>query len=133
MSTQNIFITKSDFQQLKNLLASEFTQAIGNKPYLSGLRGELAAAHIIESEEIPPDVVTMNSTVRLLDLDTDEIETYTLVYPEDANITEGKLSILTPIGTAILGYRVGNQVRGQVSRIYIKEIIFQPEREGLFT
>ncbi|HCO24501.1 MAG TPA: transcription elongation factor GreAB, partial [Gimesia maris] len=61
----------------------------------------------------PADIVTMNSTVRLRDLETDELETYTLVYPQDANIKEGKLSILTPIGTAILGYRIGDQLRSR--------------------
>lgn len=64
MPQQKIFITKTDYQRLQNLLLSDFTQAIGNKPYLSGLHAELAVAHIVESEEIPADIVTMNSTVR---------------------------------------------------------------------
>ena len=76
----------------------------------------------------------MNSTVRLLDPRTKEVDTYTLVYPEDANIAEGKLSVLAPIGTAILGYRVGDVVRWQVpsgmTRVRIEELVFQPERDG---
>ena len=135
MHQQKIFITKTDYQRLQNLLLSDFTQAIGNKPYLSGLHAELAVAHIVESEETPADIVTMNSTVRLRDLETDELETYTLVYPQDANIKEGKLSILTPIGTAILGYRIGDQLRSRAlaggSKIRVEEILFQPERSGL--
>jgi regulator of nucleoside diphosphate kinase len=77
----------------------------------------------------------MNSTVRLRQLRSKEIETYTLVYPTDANIAEDKLSVLAPIGTAILGYRVGDRVEWQVPRgairFKIEELVFQPERDGV--
>lgn len=66
---------------------------------------------------------------------TKEIETFTLVYPNEANISEGKLSILAPLGTAILGYRVGDLARWQVSsgvgRWRVEELLFQPERESV--
>ena len=77
----------------------------------------------------------MNSTVRLRLMGSKEVETYTLVYPEGADIAEGKLSVLAPIGTAILGYRVGDIVQWQVPsgeiKLRIEELVYQPERDGV--
>ncbi|MCA9215123.1 MAG: nucleoside diphosphate kinase regulator [Planctomycetales bacterium] len=131
---RQIIVSREDHERLEDLFASGFASAFSDKPYLQSLRGELNVAKIVEPDEIPADVVTMNSTVRLLDPRTKEVDTYTLVYPEDANIAEGKLSVLAPIGTAILGYRVGDVVRWQVpsgiTRVCIDELVFQPERDG---
>jgi len=78
--------------------------------------------------------VTMNSTVEIRDLAFDETETYTLVYPEQANIHANRLSVLAPLGTAILGCRVGDVVRVKTPsgarRVRVEEISFQPERTG---
>tara|TARA_R110002111_G_scaffold262613_1_gene339537 strand:+ start:152550 stop:152957 length:408 start_codon:yes stop_codon:yes gene_type:complete len=128
---KKIVVTIDDYQRLSNLLKSDYAQAIGDKPYLTGLRSELAVARIVESEKIGSEVVTMNSKVRLVDLDINQDEIYTLVYPDQADIAKSKLSILTPIGTAILGFRVGDVLTGLSSRIRIEEVIFQPEREGI--
>ena len=132
MSRRKIIITNSDRRRLEHLLASEFTEAILPKSYLTDLRTELQRAKIVDSEEVPSDVITMDSTVRLRDLDTDEVETYTLVYPNQANIAENKLSILAPIGTAILGYRLGDVIRWRVPsgkrRLRVEEVVYQPER-----
>ncbi|MBC8869410.1 MAG: nucleoside diphosphate kinase regulator [Planctomycetes bacterium] len=134
MSHRNIIIISEDCRRLEHLLASEFAEAIGPKSYLVDLRSELQRAVIVDSDEVPYDVITMNSTVRLRDLDTGEVETYTLVYPGQADIAANKLSILAPIGTAILGYRVGDVVRWRVPsgerRLQIEEVLYQPEREG---
>ena len=133
MSKRKIMMTISDYNRLHSLLISDFVQAIGPKNYLKDLRTELDRAVIVPSKKIPADVITMNSTVRLRDLDTDERETYTLVYPEHADIAADKLSILAPIGTAILGYRVGDVVSWRVPsgacQIEIEELLYQPERE----
>jgi regulator of nucleoside diphosphate kinase len=76
----------------------------------------------------------MNSTVSLRDLGTNEVETYTLVFPECADIANNKLSVLAPIGTAVLGYRVGDEFRWRVPegwrKLKIEQVIFQPERDG---
>ncbi|MCA9143875.1 MAG: nucleoside diphosphate kinase regulator [Planctomycetaceae bacterium] len=134
MSRRNIIITDDDRKRLEHLLASDFTEAIRSKSYLRDLRAELQRAKIVTSAEVPGDVITMESTVRLRDVDTGEVETYTLVYPDQANIAESKLSILAPIGTAILGYRVGDVVRWRVPsgrrRLRVEEVEYQPEREG---
>ncbi len=134
MSNRNIIITESDRRRLTSLLASDFAVAIQSRSYLMDLRVELQRAEIVDSADVPGDVITMNSTVRLRDLDTGEVETYTLVYPNEANIANSKLSILAPIGTAILGNHVGDVVRWRVPsgsrQLQVEEILFQPEREG---
>lgn len=87
-------------------------------------------------DEVSDDVVTMNSTVVLRDLETGERETYTLVFPHEANIAEGRLSVLAPIGTAILGEHVGDDVHWRVPggwrRLTIEKIVDQSERESAF-
>lgn len=132
---RQIIITKEDHERLENLFASEFAAAFSDKPYLQSLRGELDIAKIVNPDDVPPNVVTMNSTVQLRQLRAKEIETYTLVYPGNADIAKGKLSVLAPIGTAILGNRVGDrvewQVPGGVIRFKIEELVFQPERDGV--
>lgn len=133
MSPRNIIITNSDHRRLQHLLESEFAAAIDPKTYLTDLQAELHRAQIVDSADVPADVITMDSTVRLLDMDSDEVETYTLVYPVQANIVKNKLSILAPIGTAILGYRVGDVVHWRVPsgtrRWRVEEILYQPERD----
>lgn len=132
---RHIIITKEDHERLENLFASGFATAFSDKPYLQSLRGELNIAKVVSPDEVPSNVVTMNSTVRLRELRTKEIETYTLVYPKDADIATNKLSVLAPIGTAILGYRVGDRVEWKVprgmTRFKIEELVFQPERDGV--
>ena len=75
---------------------------------------------------MPEDVVTMNSTVRVRDLETGEVDTYTLVYPHEADIEENKLSVLAPVGTALLGYRAGDVVEWPVpagiTRFRVEEV-----------
>ena len=134
MIKQGIFITENDRMRLESLLAGEVAEAIGPKPYLRALREEIERARVVSAAEVPADVVTMNSSFRLRDLDTDEIETFTLVYPRSADIWSNKLSILAPIGTAVLGYRVGDIVSWPVPegtrRLVVEEVLFQPERDG---
>ncbi len=135
MALKKIIITKSDRERLNDLFLSSFVDAIRDKRYLGDLRSELDVAQVVDPSEVPGDVITMNSTVRLRDMKSKETETFTLVYPNEANIAEGKLSILAPLGTAILGYRVGDIVRWQVpsgvGRWRVEELLFQPERESV--
>ncbi len=76
----------------------------------------------------------MNSKVHLLDLETKEEMTYTLVFPDAADIIAGKISVLAPIGTAMLGYRAGDtfswEVPAGVRRIEVLAILYQPEASG---
>ncbi len=95
------------------------------------LEAELNRAIIVDADKIPPDIVTMNSKAYLRDMDTGKDEFYQLVYPEDADIEQNKISILAPIGTAILGYKVGDIIEWKVPaglrKLKIKKILYQPE------
>ena len=126
-----IWIADDDRAKLDTLLrvlAARHDPHAGDR---GALAGELRRARVVPGAQLPPDVVTMNSTVRLRDLETGEEETYTLVYPADADIAENKLSVLAPVGTALLGYRAGDVVEwpvpAGVSRFRIEEV-HQPAR-----
>jgi regulator of nucleoside diphosphate kinase len=130
-----IVVTEADLERLNSLLASEFAKAISPVEYLDDLRSELQKARIVQPDKVPRHVVTMNSTVTLRDLETGERETYTLVYPNQADIANNRLSVLAPVGTAILGQRVGDEITWRVPsgwrRLKVQRVISQPEREGL--
>src|SRR3954468_10480119 len=100
---RGIFIADDDRLRLPDLVRRALDQNAAGRNYLADLAGELRRARVVPRAEVPPDVVTMGSTVRLTDLETGEEETYTLVYPEDADIEENRLSVLAPVGTALLG------------------------------
>lgn len=135
MNQRTIFVTRTDYDRLAQLLASDFAAVIWPRRYLDDLRSELDRAAVVPEDEAPREAVTMNSTVRLRDLDTGEVETYTLVYPSKANIAQNRLSVLAPVGTAILGYCVGDVVNwetpGGTRRLRIEEVTCGAEREML--
>jgi regulator of nucleoside diphosphate kinase len=134
MTEKNIHITELDRKRLIDLIVHAQSGEYRRSIYLEKLRGELDRAQIVAPQQIPADVITMNSKVALVDLDTQEEEIYTLVYPENANTSEGKVSILAPIGTAMLGYRVDDVFEWEVPagkrRLKVKKILYQPEAAG---
>ena len=101
------------------------------------LVNELNSATILNPQEIPGDVVTMNSVVKISFLDGGKQVEFKIVYPEEANFKEKKVSIFSPIATALIGFRVGDiiewMVPGGLTKIRIDEIIYQPEAAGDFT
>jgi regulator of nucleoside diphosphate kinase len=134
MSNKSIQITEFDFQRLKKVLREAQYSDYRKSEYLDKLQAELDRAQIVSSQMVSQEVVTMNSIVVLLDLVTGEEETYTLVFPEDADIGQGKISILAPIGTAMLGYEIGDTFEWEVPAgkrsLKIIRIIYQPEASG---
>lgn len=138
MEHRDIYITRFDLDRLHALLAARqaSTASRGDSSHLDGLAEELERAHIVLPEDIPADVVTMNSRVRLSDASKGEERVYTLVFPRDADAAAGKISILAPVGTAILGYRVGDMIEWPVPsgtrKLKIEEILYQPEAAGDF-
>lgn len=136
MKKQKITMTQNDHNRLQELLDTGFAKSIGSFDYLDDLALELNRADIVPPEDVPRNVVTMNSRVTLRDLATKESETYTLVFPDSADIANNRLSVLAPVGTAVLGQRVGDIVRWRVPegwrRLKIEHILSQPEREGMF-
>src|SRR5690349_9979094 len=96
-------ITDYDRQRLGTMLERAMRFGVASRRDLDALEHELEQASFVEAAGVPGDVVTMNSTIELCDLDTAEKETYTLVYPDRASVEDGKLSVLAPLGTAVLG------------------------------
>lgn len=101
---------------------------------LDQLEEELARCAEVSQETVPADVVTMNSRVTLKDLTSGKEITCTLVFPDAADSTQGRVSILAPLGMAILGYRVGDKVSWQmpsgVHELQIEAVHYQPEAAG---
>lgn len=131
MKQNSIFITEPDMERLRLLLDSIQTRMSKNREHLTTLEDEVDRAQIVSASEVPEDVITMNSKVRMTDLDAGKELTYTLVFPRDADFAQGKISVLAPIGTAILGFRAGDviewKVPGGERRLRVEEVLHQPE------
>ncbi len=136
MKKRQIFITSFDKKRLDELIAVAREFGEHARDDLDDLAAELDRAKIIEPKKVSPNVVTMNSKVVLRDLDSSKEETYMLVFPNEADASSGAISVLAPIGTAILGYREGDVVEWPVPagtrRIKIERIMYQPEAAGHF-
>ncbi len=129
-----LYITKADYEKLQRLIEGRRTTGSVDIKYLNLLEAELDRAEVVDPEAIPPDVVTMNSEVRLKDLDSGDIIVYRLVFPSQAR-TENSISVLAPIGMAMLGYQVGDIIEWPVPRgirrLKVLEVLFQPEAAGV--
>jgi regulator of nucleoside diphosphate kinase len=129
-----IYITEPDYQSLSGLIEITRERNGVDKEYVNKLEAELDRAEIVDPKHIPADVITMRSKVRLKDLVSGEANTYSLVFPKEADFSEGKISILAPIGTAILGYKLGDTIEWPVPsglrRLRVDEILYQPEAAG---
>lgn len=132
--SRTIYITEFDLKRLRELIRDADSGNYRGSPYLDHLRGELDRARIVQPSEVPADVITMNSRVLMQDADSGEEMTLTLVFPQDADVLEDKISVLAPIGTAMLGYREGDTVDWEVPdglrRLVVKKLLYQPEASG---
>lgn len=132
MAERTISITGPDMQRLRDLVRSADAND-RDRPYLAVLRTELERAAVVAPDQVPSDVVTMNSQVRLRD--GRRTWTITLVYPEEADAEHGRISVLAPLGAAILGCRVGDRVEfrvpgGELRSCDILSVEYQPEAAG---
>lgn len=134
MTENQILVTTFDMDRLSSLIKSSRIAGYQQKFYLKQLNEELDKAKVVNSQDIPKDIITMNSTVRIRDLSSGEKKDYTLVFPSDARIEEGKISILSAIGIALIGYGTGDIIEWQVpsglKRLKIEKILYQPEASG---
>ncbi|GBL58732.1 regulator of nucleoside diphosphate kinase [Pseudomonas citronellolis] len=126
----SITVTRLDLQRLERLLDS--LEEYG--PAAEALEAELSRANVVGHDEVPPGVVTMNSSVRCREESSGKEYLLTLVYPEDAG-GEGKVSILAPVGTALLGLTVGQSIDwpapgGKTLKLSLLDITYQPEAAG---
>lgn len=133
---KSIYITTQDQQRLQKLLAETAASGPREQGDWKALAEELHRAVIVQPNEVPDDVITMNSRAELIDLDSNETVTFTLVFPHDAWLEEDKISVLAPIGAGMLGYRVGDEfewrVPDGVRRMKVTGVHYQPEAAGDF-
>jgi len=127
-----IILTSQDFDRLEALLASLKSNAFPGK---AALQAELARAEIVEPSKVPPDVVTMNSTVRFQIVESGEEFLMTLCYPKDVQGQPDRISVLAPVGSALLGLSVGDELEwprpgGGTLTVKVVEVVYQPERAG---
>ena len=131
---RKIFITNIDRDRLEKLLLGTRQWSNRDKEHLQALEEELDKAHTVESRDIPGDVVTMRSHVRVKDMKAGTEMDLSVVFPSEADSERGKISVLAPVGTALLGYRVGDTVEwrvpGGLRRLKIERILYQPEAAG---
>lgn len=127
--SQNICLLEMDKQRLVKLIDDAILDNVKNKEMMKDLSKEINRAEVVGLEALPKDVITMNSRI-LLSLDGMD-EEIMLVYPHEANADENRISVLSPVGTAIIGYREGDWVEWKVPsgvvKVEIKKVLSQPE------
>jgi len=132
MAERHICMTVSDMDHLGRMVLDAISGMLDLEP-LRALDGELDRAEVVRPVESPPDVITMNTKLRLTDLDTGTQRVVTLVYLQQAR-EDDRVSILSPLGAALLGYRVGDEIRWETPtgllHLRIDELLYQPEAAG---
>ena len=129
-----IVVSSRDFNRLESLLDSP---ALRRLPAAMSLMQELSRAQVVAPEEMPDTVVTMNSRVEFQEELTGERHTLTLVYPHEANVDSGRISILAPVGSALLGLSTGQSIDwaapdGRPLRLLVTAVHYQPEASSDF-
>jgi len=130
----NIILNRLDYQRIrKNISDARLSKSI-SAAEAERLINELNSAKVVEPTEIPDDVVTMNSVVKITFVNTNKQLKLAIVYPGQADIKENKISIFSPVATALIGYRAGDLIDWVVpagmTKIRIDEIVYQPEASG---
>jgi regulator of nucleoside diphosphate kinase len=125
-----VVLSSFDRARLERLL-----EKVGRRPDLDALREEIERAEIVEPDAVPRDVVTMNSVVRFLDEDSGRENEVKLVFPGHADVEANRISVLAPIGSALLGLSVGNSIdwplpQGRTRRLRVVAVTYQPEAAG---
>lgn len=134
MNTKNkICITKYDYTRLKSMV-QEYTKTNKADTNIKDLSGEIERAQKVDSYTIGSNYITMNSVFELKKMNELDFQQFKLVFPEDADIDKGQISVLAPIGTAVLGYKVGDVIKWKVpdgeNYFQITNILYQPEANG---
>ncbi len=134
MQKREIYVTDYDLKRLSELFAGARLWDKKDRGFLMNLGEELEQANVVPAQHIPADVVTMNSQVRIRDLDTGKDMIMTLVFPANADYEQGKVSILAPMGVALLGYRAGDTIEWQapagLRKLKVEQVLYQPEAAG---
>jgi regulator of nucleoside diphosphate kinase len=121
-----IVVAEADARRLRGLLAARRASDAHDGEHLRQLESELERAVLVAADTVPAEVVTMGSVVSVLDLESGQRREYTVVYPAHANAAAGRISVLAPLGTALLGYREGDELEwmmpGGLSRLRIERV-----------
>jgi regulator of nucleoside diphosphate kinase len=129
-----LIINSLDYSRIQRCISDAKQLRSINSADADKLLNELRSAQVLDPEEIPSNVVTMNSIVKLSFLNNKQQTQFQIVYPKNANFKENKISIFSPIATALIGYKVGDQIEWIVpagpTKIQIDEILYQPESSG---
>lgn len=125
----SLILTEPDFRKL-SALARSLDTVVSQQ-----LEEEIARALVVPQASVPPDVVTMNSRVTFEDLETGKKTEVTVVYPHEADMEHGKVSILAPMGAALIGLQVGQTITwplpsGAIRQIRLLSLTYQPEAVG---
>ena len=133
-SKEHLCVTNSDRCRLGAWLTSQEAHVWGNRRSLADLEVLLEEAEPVTSRLAPETLVTMNTAVKLVDLATEKRRIVTLVYPDDMDLVADGVSILEPLGTALLGCQAGDVIQcpdEQCQRRYrIAKVVYQPEHAG---
>jgi regulator of nucleoside diphosphate kinase len=134
MQYSSIRLTDADSRRLETLVEGSRPRNARDASSLERLESQLSEADVVPASRIDPDVVTMNSEVRVHDLDTHQVRVFRVVFPAAANAEVGRVSVLAPLGLAVLGRAAGEQVAWQAPggprRLRIEHVLYQPERDG---
>jgi len=127
-----LLISTADAERL--LLQTRFVTNQVEAELLNELETRIRYAQVLDPSAVPPDLVTMNSQVLLRDVESGRQSVVTLVFPSCANARKGKVSILTPLGSILLGARTGERVTcplaGAIATVVVETILHQPEAAG---
>jgi len=131
---RELIVNRLDYARIKKCISDAKQFKSINKAEADKLMAELDSANIVEPEAIPSNVVTMNSIVKLSFLNSNKEVQFQIVYPDQANLKKNKISIFSPIATALIGYKVKDEIEWIVpaglTKIRIDKIIYQPEAAG---
>ncbi len=137
MNSPRLYITDHDLKSLRQVIADAHWLRARPLAELQQLETELERRAPVAAQDVPADVITLNSQVQLFDLETGDTFACTLVLPHAADLAHFKLSILAPIGLALLGHRVGDVIEwsgpGGVQRLKVVMLIYQPEAAGEYS
>lgn len=126
-----VHLTENDLQKLRTLLRDAEADPEQEPENLKRLESELDRAIVVENGTLPFGLVTMNSRAEMMDLTTGEPGSYTLVFPDDADIDDDLISVLDPLGTAMIGYCTGDKfewptpggtIRFRVGRVLARNV-----------
>lgn len=109
-----LILRKDDYKLLNSYLKGGNAKTAFDRRNAVALQAELKKAKLVDKDDFPSDAVGINSTVRIKTEETNEIMEVMLVTPDKANIRKGRISVMAPIGTALIGFRKGQQVKWQV-------------------